>query len=235
MPIKRTCLFCDKEFYVRPSIARIGKGKYCSIECCRTDKGIKKVNSKTIVECEFCGIKFEAWNCRLRKGCDRFCSRPCVDKWLSKDRSGENHPSWQGGKPTLICVVCGKEFQSYPDKRRKERKLCSKTCLNKWQETSLKGENNPNWKNGISTENNLIRTSAKYEQWKTRVFERDNYTCVRCMKRGGDLNAHHILLFVDFPEERFELSNGATLCIPCHDWIHANEINTSNNSMRLSL
>jgi len=138
-------------------------------------------------------------------------------RWRSTAKSGENHWHWQGGKPTLICVICGKEFRYYPDKRRSERKLCSKACLNKWQETSLRGEDNPNWKNGISTEANLIRTSAEYERWKKTVFKRDDFTCQFCGIRGGDLNAHHILSFRDFPEYRLTVDNGITHCVECHD------------------
>lgn len=86
-------------------------------------------------------------------------------------------------------------------------------------------EKHPNWKGGISKEDALIRTSPKYKEWRNGVFGRDNYTCVRCLEYGnGNLNAHHILLFALFPEERFELSNGATLCEKCHKYIHLTEL-----------
>ena len=74
------------------------------------------------------------------------------------------------------------------------------------------------WKGGITPINQLIRSSAKYEKWRTEVFERDNYTCQVCGDNsGGNLEAHHIKSFADYPELRFIVSNGMTLCkYPCH-------------------
>jgi len=81
---------------------------------------------------------------------------------------------------------------------------------------SRKGKNNPMWKGGITPINAIIRGSSKYKQWRKAIFERDNYTCQECNERGGRLNADHIKSFAHYPELRFELSNGRTLCIDCH-------------------
>ena len=78
------------------------------------------------------------------------------------------------------------------------------------------GSNSNWWKGGITPINLKIRTSAKYNNWRKQVFERDNYTCQICGQRGGKLNADHIKPFSLFPELRFELSNGRTLCLGCH-------------------
>lgn len=78
------------------------------------------------------------------------------------------------------------------------------------------GENNPNWKGGTTAEAQNIRGSARYRNWRTAVFLRDNYTCQDCGARGCELNADHIKPFSQFPELRFEVSNGRTLCVPCH-------------------
>ena len=56
--------------------------------------------------------------------------------------------------------------------------------------------------------------------WSKAVIARDDYTCQDCGKRGGKLHAHHIKRWSDFPELRFELSNGTTLCPPCHEIRH---------------
>lgn len=52
--------------------------------------------------------------------------------------------------------------------------------------------------------------------WRKSVFERDNYTCQICQERGKKLQADHIKPFKYFPELRWILSNGRTLCEECH-------------------
>jgi len=80
-----------------------------------------------------------------------------------------------------------------------------------------KGEENPNWQGGISTETQLMRTCSKTKTWRTAVFKRDNYTCQKCgNKKSGSFNAHHIRSFKNYPELRFEVDNGITLCKDCH-------------------
>ena len=78
------------------------------------------------------------------------------------------------------------------------------------------GEKNHFWKGGITPINLKIRASLEYRLWRESVFKRDNYTCVWCRQRGGNLNADHIKPFSLFPELRFAIDNGRTLCLECH-------------------
>ena len=73
-----------------------------------------------------------------------------------------------------------------------------------------------NYKGGISAENHIIRNSLEMKIWRAKVFKRDKYTCQHCKEAGGILNAHHIKPFASYPELRFELTNGLTLCKNCH-------------------
>ena len=81
---------------------------------------------------------------------------------------------------------------------------------------SLRREKHPNWRGGITPMNRVVRYSLEYRNWRDRVFKRDNWTCVQCKRRGGELNADHIKQFAFYPDIRFELDNGRTLCVPCH-------------------
>lgn len=80
----------------------------------------------------------------------------------------------------------------------------------------LSGEKHPQWKGGITPINHLIRKSLEYKLWREAVFKRDNYTCVFCGQKGGNLEADHIKPFADYPELRFAIDNGRTLCKKCH-------------------
>ena len=64
------------------------------------------------------------------------------------------------------------------------------------------------------------RRTAEYKQWRKAVFERDNYTCLNCKRKGVRINAHHIKQYAYYPELRYEIGNGVTLCVPCHKLIH---------------
>lgn len=74
----------------------------------------------------------------------------------------------------------------------------------------------PNWKGGLTPENQRERASASYVNWRRAVFVRDEFCCQCCNEVGGRLHAHHIRAFATHPEERFDLKNGITLCQTCH-------------------
>ena len=40
-----------------------------------------------------------------------------------------------------------------------------------------------------------------------------------CSRKGGELQAHHVVRFADNYELRFILSNGVTLCKKCHKYV----------------
>ena len=60
------------------------------------------------------------------------------------------------------------------------------------------------------------RQSTQYIEWRTKIFERDNFTCQKCRQHGGDLNAHHLKSYAEYPKLRLILENGITLCFQCH-------------------
>lgn len=88
------------------------------------------------------------------------------------------------------------------------------------------GENHFNWKGGTTILADKIRNSPEYRLWRWAVFTRDNFTCIWCLRKkevSGKLEADHIQSFKDYPELRFAIDNGRTLCEECHKIRHRNE------------
>lgn len=69
------------------------------------------------------------------------------------------------------------------------------------------------------------RGIKEYADWRTLVFIRDDFTCKLCGQNGGELEAHHIKTFNQYPKLRFEVSNGITLCKQCHKKHHKEDGN----------
>ncbi len=89
------------------------------------------------------------------------------------------------------------------------------------RQVMLKGKDSPFWKGGISSERTKIYNSKEYKLWRYSVFKRDNFTCIWCGAISGkgkhiDFQADHIKPFAYYPELRFAIDNGRTLCKPCH-------------------
>ena len=73
------------------------------------------------------------------------------------------------------------------------------------------------WRGGVTPINLKIRHSFEYKLWREAVFKRDNYQCIWGGKEHGNkLNADHIKPFSQYPELRFAIDNGRTLCENCH-------------------
>lgn len=72
------------------------------------------------------------------------------------------------------------------------------------------------WRGGVTPANEKARRSLQYREWRRAVFTRDAYTCQLCWLIGGRLNADHIQPWALHPDLRYDVSNGRTLCEPCH-------------------
>ena len=137
-------------------------------------------------------------------------------KGLKGIRAGEKSHLWKGGKPKCDC---GKILSSY----------IAKECLECYKKSNpYKGEKNHNWKNGISkinkTERQLAMETLEYKLWRKTIFERDNWKCRITNKDcDGRIEAHHILGWSSYPELRYEINNGITLCHAHHPLKRAEE------------
>lgn len=99
------------------------------------------------------------------------------------------------------------------------------------------GENSPCWKGGAEY-SRVERATNEYIQWRKEVFARDKYTCQCCGDRNGNghevqIHAHHILNWNDYPENRYDINNGITLCQKCHMRFHSIYGKHNNNAVQL--
>jgi len=105
---------------------------------------------------------------------------------------------------------------------------CSQTGKNRcrpcWriEQSKRRGPKSATWKGGYKGRNHK---RIEYREWRTSVFERDDYTCQICNKRGAHLNAHHIYPVSGYPKQELDIDNGVTLCEPCHRNIQGKEDN----------
>jgi 5-methylcytosine-specific restriction endonuclease McrA len=137
-----------------------------------------------------------------------------IGKKLSDETKRKISESEKGKK-----VFISEEHRKKLSKALKGRKMSEqdKVKMSIGRRGKLTGSMNHAWKGGVTSVHQKIRHSVEYRLWRTAVFERDNYTCIWCGdNRGGNLNADHIKPFALYPELRFAIDNGRTLCVPCH-------------------
>ena len=195
MKISRSCIICKKVFDTYPCEIKRNRGRLCSRLC---------ANRALARNPEICkGRSERMMGQKFSKGVKH--SEETKRK-LSVAHKGINN--WMKGKKLP------KEWVENIRKASLGRTHTYETRkkLSEWQ----KGEKSKFWKGGITKENLRIRNSIEYKIWRKAVFERDKWTCVWCNQKGGILNADHIKPFALYPELRFAIDNGRTLCLSCH-------------------
>ena len=103
------------------------------------------------------------------------------------------------------CIDCGKLID--------KRSIRCRVCANSGNRSPfyIHGKAKENW-----TEREIIKSTSKYKKWREFVFNRYNFTCQFCGKRGGKLIADHIKSFRNYPALRLDINNGRLLCEECH-------------------
>ncbi len=123
---------------------------------------------------------------------------PMTDELKKKSSIAHmGQPAWNKGTKGISGAP---KPQSFKDYRRQQ-----------WL-----GKNNPSWKDGATERKEKIKGTSKWRTWRIAIFERDSYTCKECGTRGKKLHPHHIKAYSDYPEIRFDINNGITLCESCH-------------------
>lgn len=175
--------------------------------------------NRIAVNCERCGKPLERRPSEIKKRV--FCSKECAFP-----------PHFSN------CKGCGREFRYSPSDKQM---FCSYACANNHEETSKRKSEGrratlatpegrkmfdeamkrrsqlPYYqKRATGRARDIEMGRGEYRKWRIGVLRRDNWTCQECGRRGGLLQAHHIKSWVDYPELRYEVSNGKSLCPQCH-------------------
>ena len=138
----------------------------------------------------------------------------------------QGHIPWNKGKTKEDCPQMSNSGVKQGQLKGRVRLPFSKEwraniSLGRKNNPKVRGENHWNWKGGISSEDKKVRQTLEYEIWRQEVYKKDNWTCRLCGKKcKKDIIAHHLKLFSVFPELRFSVDNGITLCRSCHKKIH---------------
>lgn len=172
--------------------------KYCSRACADLHRNPGRPAPRIKRQCFLCCVAFSC----LPRSTRRFCTAQCALRF-------RNHYD----NPAQSVLVRAKISQAA--KQRGTEHMRTRAARAK-QARSISGALHWNWQGGITPANKRRRNLAEYRQWRISVFERDNYTCKQCGKRGVDLEADHIKPWSLYPDLRLTLSNGRTLCKPCH-------------------
>jgi len=183
-----------------------------------------------IVQCSQCGIEFDKPDWYIKRNMkNHFCSSQCNATF----HSGEDSPRWNSIES--VCPNCGDKF--IIKKSQNERckvSCCSKECMYEYRRNNghMVREDNPNWQGGKTEFNHEIRELGLYKDWRDACFIRDDYTCQKCNKVGGDLHVHHKTSFKELIKniedhkqarncpELWNIDNGITLCVDCHKLEH---------------
>ena len=97
-------------------------------------------------------------------------------------------------------------------------------CLKKQHSSKLgkrdkSGENNPNYRGGISSIDYRHKGQLIVQEARKEALIRDNFTCQIC-GNAENLEVHHILPIRFYPELEATLGNLITLCVDCHHKAH---------------
>lgn len=150
---------------------------------------------------------------RLKKGKKR---PPFSEEWkkkMSLSRIGKS--PWNKGKKNIYSDEYRQKIRN--GRAKQEFSIETRKKLSDAQKNKVKAGIHHLWKGGIYPINLSIRKSLEYKLWREAVFKRDNFSCVLCgNNKSGNLEADHIKPFSTYPEIRFAIDNGRTLCKECH-------------------
>lgn len=141
--------------------------------------------------CETCGDPKTAPESTFR---DRaFCGRECYATWLSKNRSGPDHPVY--ASRDSACETCGDPLTRKPHEFDGRNHFCDNDCLAEWMVEHNYGPAHPQWTGGVKL-TRALRATLGPEAWDriSADYRASVDACERdgCSRSDG-LHTHHIV------------------------------------------
>lgn len=158
-----------------------------------------------IKKCLYCNIEFE------KDPRSSYCSRRCAySSPLRQNKINQKRDAYYANGGIGPMGWLGKKRPASAVEKNRQFML-----------GRFVGKKNPMWKGGITNPRHKVLMSQEYKDWRMSVFRRDNFTCQECGDKSGRgydvvLNADHIKPYALYPESRFDINNGRTLCVSCH-------------------
>jgi hypothetical protein len=176
--------------------------------------------------CVNCGKEYSRKPSKIGK----YCNQKCYGE------AKKGHTPWNKGLKTELAPWLGKRRSKETIEKIKKTKRLNPYSHPKEVREKIRESTEGVSKGGVSDLGVLIRGTETYKRWRTAIFERDNYTCIKCGARNGNgkaikLNAdHYPLRFVDLIRkfnvksikeaikcaDLWLLDLGRTLCLGCH-------------------
>ena len=237
---------CGKQTEVRTASLKNGNTKSCGCMTTKVDLTGKRFGKWTVLGdigkrtssgtvmwnclCD-CGEQKDVSGHSLRRGKSTSCGCSKIrnlvglrfGKLVVVSKNGENN---KYGRVVWNCICdCGNQSDvTGNDLANGDTKSCG--CLKVEKAQLRKGINHYRYDPNITDEERLKNRYELYggnvHRWSKQVMERDTYTCQICGNSpSGNLNAHHLNGWNAFPEQRFDLDNGVTLCNDCHKDFHS--------------
>lgn len=159
----------------------------------------------------------------------KFCMRSELGKkfWAIKKENGHIHhwlikPARLGDTQSMEAREKMREAHLKPENIKIAMDNLKK--INNW------GENSPHWINDRTKlkDDHRIRGGQLHREWSVSVKKRDSWICrINNQDCNGRLESHHILGWKHYPELRYDINNGITLCHFHHPRKREDEINLS--------
>lgn len=188
--IKRKCICCNEISSVQRASYREICGNCVKKRCIIGEKCKKERSHHNLCKCG-----------ERKIARSNFCT-----KCYHKSRIGS-------GIGPKRCHGCGIQFKDYVKKT---------FCLNCYNNNRPKGEKHPNFNSNLSDKDRVKHShSQSFREWLLCVKKRDEFKCRVCgFNKGKILCSHHLDGWNKFPDKRFIIENGITLCRHCHQSFH---------------